>query len=100
MGTSSVRDWKFNWVRGKSRIDIIGQNGNDGEHYMATQVGGDHYTKMKIQPIEYIIKNKLGYIVGNIVKYVSRYKEKGGIEDLRKAKHYIDMLIEIELGGD
>jgi len=62
-----------------------------------SQVGGNHYKSFKIQPIEFITINGLGYIVGNIIKYVCRYKSKNGIEDLRKARHYIDMLIESEL---
>lgn len=61
------------------------------------QVGGNHYKSFKIQPIEFIIKNNLGYIVGNVIKYVCRYKLKNGVEDLRKARHYIDLLIESEL---
>jgi len=61
------------------------------------QVGGNHYKNMAIQPVEFITINDLGYIVGNIIKYVCRYKFKNGIEDLRKARHYIDMLIESEL---
>jgi hypothetical protein len=52
----------------------------------------EHYD-MKIQPIEYIMANGLGFCEGNIVKYVSRYAEKGGLDDLRKAKHYIEILI-------
>ena len=52
----------------------------------------EHYD-MEIQPIEYIMRNGLGFCEGNIVKYVSRYKEKGGIDDLRKARHYIEILI-------
>ena len=59
------------------------------------QVGGDHY-QMPIQPVEFIHKNGLGFIVGNVVKYVVRYKQKNGIEDLKKASHYLDMLIEME----
>ena len=59
-----------------------------------TQVGGNHYVNMTIQPIDYITKNGLGFLEGNVVKYVSRWKAKGGVEDLRKAKHYLDMLIE------
>ena len=55
----------------------------------------EHYD-MEIQPIEYIMANGLGFCEGNIVKYVSRYKEKGGIDDLKKARHYLDMLIEQE----
>lgn len=60
------------------------------------QVGGDHYKKLKIQPIEYIHANGIGYMEGNVIKYVSRWKEKNGIKDLEKAKHYIDLLIELE----
>jgi hypothetical protein len=59
-----------------------------------TQVGGDHYRKMGIQPIEYIFRNGLGFAEGNVVKYVTRWKDKGGVEDLRKARHYLDLLIE------
>jgi len=55
----------------------------------------EHYD-MEIQPIEYIMRNGLGFCEGNIVKYVSRYKGKGGVEDLKKARHYLDMLIEQE----
>lgn len=61
------------------------------------QVGGNHYKQFKIQPVEFIHINDLGYIVGNIIKYVCRYKFKNGVEDLRKARHYIDLLIESEL---
>ena len=62
-----------------------------------SQVGGNHYKSFKIQPVEFIHINGLGYIAGNIIKYVCRYKSKNGIEDLRKARQYIDMLIESEL---
>lgn len=58
------------------------------------QVGGDHYSKMKVQPIDFITANGLGYIEGNIIKYVCRYKSKNGVEDLKKAQHYLQMLIE------
>ena len=65
-------------------------------HLCATEIqeGGTHYMDMDIQPIEYITRNNLGYCEGNVVKYVSRYKAKNGVEDLRKARHYIDMLME------
>ena len=58
------------------------------------QVGGDHYKKMLIQPAEFINKNKLLFAEGNAIKYIVRAKNKGGKEDLLKAKHYIDMIIE------
>ena len=62
----------------------------------STQVGGNHYSKMKIQPIDFITANGIGYIEGNIIKYVCRYKSKNGVEDLKKAQHYLQMLIDQE----
>ena len=58
------------------------------------QVGGSHYKNYKIQPVEFIIKNNIGFVEGNIIKYVLRFKEKGGVQDLLKAKHYIELLID------
>lgn len=58
------------------------------------QVAGDHYAKIEIQPIDYIMANKLGFCEGNVIKYVSRWRNKGGLNDLLKAKHYIEFLIE------
>ena len=60
------------------------------------QVGGDHYSKLAIQPVTYINANGLSYLQGNVIKYVTRYKDKNGLQDLEKAKHYIDLLIELE----
>lgn len=59
-----------------------------------TQVGGNHYKSKKIQPIDYIAENNLGYLEGNVIKYITRYKDKNGLEDLKKAKWYIEYLIE------
>lgn len=61
-----------------------------------TQIGGDHYTKLAIQPMQYSMKNGLDPLQHTIVKYVTRFRDKAGIEDLEKAKHCIDMLIEFE----
>lgn len=58
------------------------------------QVGGNHYLKYKIQPVEFIIKNNIGFVEGNVIKYILRFKDKGGIADLEKAKHYIELLID------
>ena len=58
------------------------------------QVGGNHYKNYKIQPVEFIIKNNIGFVEGNIIKYILRFKEKGGVQDLEKAKHYIELLID------
>jgi len=59
------------------------------------QVGGSHYKGKAIQPWDYIVANNLGYLEGNIVKYISRWREKGGIDDLRKVVHYAEKLIEV-----
>lgn len=59
------------------------------------QVGGRHYIEKAIQPWDFIVANDLGYLEGCIVKYVSRYKDKGGVEDLIKAAHYLEKLIEV-----
>jgi len=63
------------------------------------QVGGNHYKDMPIQPIEYIIKNGLGFCEGNVVKYITRYNSKGGIEDIEKALHYCELLLESKKSG-
>lgn len=61
-----------------------------------TQVGGSHYKDFAIQPVEYIHKNKIPFIEGCAIKYLTRWRDKGGVEDLKKARHFIDMLIEME----
>ena len=63
---------------------------------LETQIGGDHYRDLPIQPIEYIVANDIPYREANIIKYISRWRSKNGLEDLRKARHYLDMLIEQE----
>ena len=60
------------------------------------QVDGNHYKQMKIQPVEYIHANGIPYLEGNVIKYVSRWRNKNGMADLEKAKHYIELLIELE----
>lgn len=67
---------------------------------LAIQHGGNHYKKLKIQPREYIMANSISYMEGNVIKYVSRWRDKGGIEDLKKAKHYLEILIENENEND
>ena len=61
------------------------------------QVGGDHY-QMRIQPVEYIHANRLPFIEGNVVKYISRHKEKGGADDIEKAISYCKILLKLEYG--
>jgi hypothetical protein len=63
---------------------------------LETQIDGNHYTKLKIQPMEYSMANGLDACQHTIIKYVTRFRDKNGRVDLEKAKHVIDMLIEIE----
>jgi hypothetical protein len=63
---------------------------------LTQQIGGDHYRSKTIQPVEYIHANGIGYFEGNVIKYVTRWRDKGGIADLEKAKHYLALLIELE----
>ena len=58
------------------------------------QVGGKHYIKYKIQPSKFVVENKLLYPEGCVIKYILRHNDKGGKQDLEKAKHFIDMIIE------
>jgi len=68
----------------------------DTTNPLAVQVAGDHYKDLPIQPVEFIHANGIGFFEGNVIKYVSRWRAKGGVKDLEKAKHYIDLLIELE----
>lgn len=63
---------------------------------LSKQEGGNHYKDLPIQPVEYIHANALGYFEGNVIKYVTRWRKKNGIADLMKAKHYVELLIELE----
>ena len=77
--------------------DIVSDGGLDPrDSALDVQIGGGHYKSYAIQPVEFIHKNKIPYIEGCAIKYLCRWREKGGIEDLRKVKHYIDLLIEME----
>lgn len=62
------------------------------------QAGGNHYKDLAIQPVEYIYKNQVPYLEGNVVKYVTRHKSKNGAEDIRKAIHYCQLVLELEYG--
>lgn len=67
-----------------------------GDDPLNVQVDGNHYKDLRIQPVEYIHANEIGYFEGNVIKYVTRWRAKGGIRDLEKAKHYIELLIGLE----
>ncbi len=60
------------------------------------QEGGSHYKNFEIQPIVFIVKNNIGFIEGNVIKYVCRHRDKGKAEDVKKAIHYLQMLLALE----
>jgi hypothetical protein len=60
------------------------------------QEGGEHYKGMKIQPVEFVHANGIPYLEGCTIKYLCRHRAKGGVVDLLKAKHYIDLIISLE----
>ena len=63
-----------------------------------SQVAGTHYNSKAIQVWDFILANDIAYMEGNVIKYVSRWKDKGGVQDLLKARHYLDKLIEVTEG--
>lgn len=65
---------------------------------LGKQVGGNHYASMAIQPVEFIVLNELGFLEGNIIKYICRHQDKNGAEDIKKAIHYCELLLEIKYG--
>lgn len=65
---------------------------------LAYQVSGDHYQKMPIQPVEFIVKNGIDFLSGNAIKYLARHRSKGQAEDIRKAIHYCEMILQLEYG--
>lgn len=72
--------------------DSVAQTNNPLE----TQVGGSHYKDLKIQPIEFIHANNIPFCEANAIKYLCRWRNKNGVQDLLKARHYIDLLISLE----
>lgn len=72
---------------------------NSNPRALNKQEGGNHYKGYAIQPVQYAHANHLDFLQGSVVKYVTRFRDKNGKEDLLKARHFIDMLIELEYGG-
>ena len=84
MDQAAKRDMELKMLKGSRATDV--------------QVGGNHYKDFKIRPVEYISKNKLDFLEGNIIKYVSRHRNKNGAEDIRKIIHYAELILELEYG--
>lgn len=92
--TLSALGWTFDgqaWVE-QPRIDMV-------PNALDVQVGGTHYKDCAIQPIEYIHANKLGFAEGNVVKYITRHRQKHGADDVKKVIHYCQLLLELEYGA-
>jgi hypothetical protein len=66
---------------------------------LKTQEGGSHYKDMLIQPVEFIVKNDIAFLEANVIKYVCRHRSKNGLEDLKKAEHYIQLAKELYYGS-
>ena len=79
-----------------SLSSVVKNTMSNGISALSTQEGGNHYKDLAIQPVEFIHANQIPYMEGNIIKYVTRWRNKNGINDLCKARHYIDLLIELE----
>jgi hypothetical protein len=77
----------------------VKEQSQTGVSALDVQVGGSHYKDMRIQPAEFILANDIGWGEGCAIAYLSRWRSKGGIDDLRKARHTIDLIIEQELSS-
>ena len=86
----------FNVNMYKSRFTLRVASVPEHVSPLTIQVGGDHYKHFAIQPAEYCHANSIPFIEGNVIKYVSRWRNKGGVADLNKAAHMIALLIELE----
>ena len=84
----------FDKVKARDYTDVILCELSKPKSALGTQIGGDHYKTMKIQPITFIMENNLSFAVGNIIKYVCRYDKKNGLEDIQKARQYLNFLEE------
>lgn len=86
--------------RMKAAVDAMPLGGPLTSNALGKQVDGGHYKDLKIQPIEYIHANNIPFAEGCAIKYLTRWRAKGGIKDLEKAKHFIELLIELEARND
>lgn len=77
-------------------IPVVYVSATDKPSALDKQVSGNHYKDKGIQPIVYIHANNLGFCEGNVIKYVTRHKEKNGAADIKKAIHYLELLLELE----
>lgn len=83
-------------IEWKAAPDPYNVKAPDAPTALSKQVGGDHYKNFAIQPVKFITANNLGYIEGNVIKYLCRHEHKNGRKDLEKAIHYIEMLMDLK----
>ncbi len=90
--------YEFKYRFEKAKHDFMKQNMKKEKDVspLKTQIGWDHYKKLKIQPFEYIVANKLWFWEWAVIKYVTRWKDKNWVEDLKKSIHILEMMIELE----
>lgn len=93
--TPTLLPW---WYAPQHEMRLESTQMTDNNTALSNQVGGNHYKEYAIQPVEFIAKNNIPYIEGCIIKYALRHKEKNGVQDLRKIKHYVELLAELEYG--
>ena len=96
LGTLSDRNTPFPDAEAKAFGDLI--KAHMETKATSKQVAGDHYAQQEIEPIEYTLANDLGYCEGNVVKYITRHKLKGGKEDILKAMHYLQFILDYQYG--
>lgn len=82
------------WSRLEKADDFVAKSPDPSP--LQHQEAGDHYKKLAIQPVEYIHANHIPFLEGTAIKYLTRWRDKGGKSDLLKARHCIDLIIELE----
>ena len=98
MVNGTEEEWKIDYLNHETEIGQIDNHVSSTVDPWQNQVGGNHYSKLKIQPMQYALANSLDFAQATAIKYITRFRDKGGIADLEKAKHTIDLLIAHEQG--
>lgn len=88
----SDHEYRMRYLDALNHVELYKVMLSERKKSLSSQVGGDHYQRWAIQPIEFCGKNKLGFLEGNVVKYVCRHQDKSGVEDINKAIHYLEVI--------
>ncbi len=97
----SYRDYMKRKDRETKPRSIEGTYSYEYDNATDKQIGGSHYKDCAIQPVDYIVKNNLDFLEGNVVKYITRHKTKGeGIKDIEKVIHYAELILEKHYGKE